>query len=305
MHMVNREAKLLLPVMLGVGFLGFSGIGLVSAYAATGSSGVFWRSDFEDGTLGITDIWFTRQVGHYPDCLRVVKTGPVAHGAYALDVRVHPDDTPSSGDKDGFKSRDELSQGGSIDRAAGAVRTHSRPGDTAFYRVAYYFPADMNPNEHGYNIITQFHGFGAGTRPVVEIAINAKIKPYKLEAQAHGGKNKKPESKSWDLGALPNSPNWVEVIMGVHWVADTTGWVEIWRRDGLAGSWQNTVPRVNTCTLYSDTTPPGAYLKLGYYRGPDGKIGKARNPWPQISHLIIDNIMAGDSLESVRKEEPK
>jgi hypothetical protein len=263
--------------------------------------GVFWRSDFEDGTLGIPNVWFAKNVGGHADCLQVVKTGPIAHGSYALDIHVHPDDCPCKSDKEQLKSRDELGQGGT---AKSIARTHSGPGQTTFYRMAYYFPADLNPNEHGYNIITQFHDCsGKGKPPCLAISINAKSKPLKLEIAAKTGESKHPEP--WEIGNVPDAPTWVEIILGVHWATDKSGWVEVWRREGLSGTWDNVRPRTSTATLYSGEAIPGAYMKMGYYRGPDGKVGQATGPWPRVSHLIIDNVMAGDSLEAVRNEEPK
>jgi hypothetical protein len=269
------------------------------------ATGVFWKSDFEDGTLGIPRVWFGGHGGDHPDCLRVVKGGPVAHGLYALDIHVHPDDTTVRSDKAEFKNRDELNQGATNDLLSSFARTGSRLGQTTFYRVAYYFPEDLNPNRNGFNIITQFHPAGGGPPPCLEIDINAKKQPYELEVKPRGGQSRHADLLVLSAGEIPKQPAWVELIFGVHWAVDKTGWVEVWRRDGLSGSWNNVVPRTAAGTLYGDAKPAGAYMKLGYYRGPDGKIGKAKTPWPQISHLIIDNVMAGDSLEAVRNEDPK
>jgi hypothetical protein len=264
---------------------------------------IFWRSDFEDGTIGTPTIWSTCQRGKHDDSLRVVDSGPIANGKHALDIHVYPDDTPSAGDKEGHKSRDELSQGGNNELAKDVAKTHSGPGQTAFYRIAYYFPSDLNPNEHGYNIIGQFHAVGGKARPCIDMSIECREKPAKLEISAKGGKEANPELKKFELGGIPSNA-WVEVIIGIHW-STTDGWIEIWRREGLKGDWNNIVARTNTPTLYEDKEIPGAYMKLGYYRGPDGQIGKAKGPWKEVSHLIIDNVMAGDTLDDVRNENPK
>jgi hypothetical protein len=281
--------------------------GEADAPAESGPSGddggaVFWRSDFEDGTLGVPDVWYTNPKGTHPDCMVVTATGPAAHGSHALDVHVHPDDTPAPDDLQLHKSRDELSQGGSGDVTDGFKRIHGLPGQTTYYRVAYYFPDDLNPNQHGFNIITQFHGAGGGTSPVVDLSIDATNAPYTLRVATHGGAKASPTTRQFPIGDLPASAGWVEIVYGVGWAADATGSIEAWRRDGLSGAWNQVVPRTATPTLYFDDPPVGAILKIGWYRGPDGPLGSATGPWPEVSHLVFDDVMAGDSLTAVQMQ---
>lgn len=258
------------------------------------SAEVFWRCDFDDPTF---KDWHTVQKGTHPDNLHVVDTGPLANGKHALDIHVYPDDYSFPPDQKVFNNRDELSLS-----KDGIPKIHSGLGQTTYYRVAYYIPGDLNANQHGHNTITQFHAVDSNAAPTVDIQIEARENPVQFEFSARGGDERHPKTQKFQLGQIPTN-DWVELIFGIHW-DPADGWVEVWRRDGLKGDWNNVLPRKNVPTLYQGKEVQGAFLKMGYYRGPDGKIGQATAPWNQVSHLIIGYIMAGDTLDDVRNATP-
>jgi hypothetical protein len=274
------------------GLLGIVGLAML-VIASRASADVFWRCDFDDPDF---KDWHNVQKGTHPDNLHMVSTGPLANGKHALDIHVYPDDYSFPPDQKVFNNRDELSMS-----AAGIPTTHSGLNQTAYYRIGYYFPDDLNANQHGHNTITQFHAVDSTAAPPLDLDIEEREGPIHLELLAKGGPERA-GAKKFNVGGVPTNA-WVEIILGVHWSA-TDGWIEAWRRDGLQGDWNNIVPRANVGTLYETNAEKGAFLKMGYYRGPDGKIGKATGPWNQTSHLIIGYILAGDTLDDARNANP-
>jgi hypothetical protein len=275
--------------------------------AAAADRGVQFVGDFETGDVS---QWESLEGARSPDSLRVLP-GIGSAGRYGADIRVHPTDQAYGGDVRSGRTRVELtrrSYGPGSNPADWFERSRCNPGQTSWYRAQFLLPLDLNPNPTSFNILMQWHAANGALAP--PLALRLKVlgrRDLQLELKVVGGRSSAPHRVTWPLELLPRTLGvWRDVIVGVHWATDASGWVEAWRRDGLSGPFERVVdgsvraPRGGggVPTLYSDVSPVGCYLKVGFYRGPERVDGVPR-AFHLTSHVIEDGFAIGGSLDAV------
>jgi hypothetical protein len=265
--------------------------------------GITFRGGFESGGLG---AWPSIDGGHAPDSASIEST-TVSEGLYALDIHVHPTDQAYAGEVADGRSRTEVTlrtYGPAANPQQWIDRSGCNSGQTSWYRAQYFLPADLNPNPNSFNTLTQWHAPTGSLPEMVAVKVDGSSVPYHLQVRTDGGLAR--TRYVWDLGALPTGLNvWRDVIVGVHWEPDTSGWIEVWVRSGLHGPFTRVVDGTvdaplggrGVPTLYPDVLPVGCYLKLGYYRGPLSQAGSA--PFPRVGHVIEDGMAIGQTFGAI------
>jgi hypothetical protein len=256
---------------------------------STTTGAVSFRGDWETAITG-PGTWKNRQTVR-PDSIERV-TDIVRQGAYAARFEVRPGDDPihSSGE------RAEVL--GMVDPDGKPLRESAASG-TQFYafsvRLAPDWQAPAATNHNDWAIVFQLHGpddLKASPSIAVSVQDQLGISLYggDLDARDRSIRSHNPLSDS-----SLNPGHWIDLVLKVHYAADFTGTVDVWRRDEGGAEFAKVLELRNVPTLQyrssqGDVKPH--YWKHGLYRSKQTTITNV---------LWLDGLTRGDSFEAVVK----
>jgi polysaccharide lyase-like protein len=193
-----------------------------------------WVGDFETGDLS----QWTGVQRAAADRVQIV-TDPVRDGRYAARFEVRPGDYPA---------------GPTGERAEVFVGTLDQAGTEWYYAWSTLFPSDFVSGDGWKHIFVQWHGPSSSGSAV-------SFQVWKGRLVVRVGSPYTPEEwAQYDLGPLVRGA-WQDFVFHARWAADSSAFVEVWRNGMLV------VPR----RYHLNMAPNAAnYLKVGYYRDPNG-----------------------------------
>lgn len=215
---------------------------------------VLWRTEYDGNQdpANVVPPWQAEQEpsdrsGVVQNRIAVVRGSAVPGGegrpSAVMRVELRPGDVQGSD-----ANRAEVYARHAVPGSTAAADWPDPVGSTRWYGFSVYVPSDFAESSYWADV-TQWKGYSGGSPPeAIEIAGSRFALGSSVASRA-------------DLGPLDKG-SWTRFVVGIHFAADRTGWIEIWRDGTLV------LPRTNRPTMgtRSDGTPDPTYLKQGLYR---------------------------------------
>lgn len=246
---------------------------------------ISFRGDWERGITGPGN-WTTAQLVE-PDRLQRV-TSPVRQGQYAARVEVRPGDRwrTTSG---------ERAEVANMSREDGSLSPENAASGTQFYGFSVRLepnwqtprgagdpggPATCPGRSRAWGIILQLHGPDqlpggpAGTfstSPAFAFNVTDPRAPDAFSVSTNAGELD-PNDPFKNQTTYPlsesqlNRDQWVDFILEIHWAADTSGRINVWRRDEGDANFAQVLSVNNIATLQYVGSVEDHYWKHGFYR---------------------------------------
>ncbi len=210
-----------------------------------------------------------------PTKLQKDSTTPTWHGRGAARVEVDHGDDPLNLGED--TERAEVLE---MQDAAMMPIPENDASGLQYYGLSYLFPSDwagtqIPGDSNSWSIVFQLHGPDSlGASPAIAISAAKQsaggIETYRLDTNGGDVSAQSCCGPSFDFsdGAIALG-KWTDFVIGDQFAKDSTGSIDVWRRDQGQVKFSHVVGAKNVATLqYAGSSPVGDhYWKQGLYRG--------------------------------------
>lgn len=259
---------------------------LTASSPPAATSSPYFVADYQNGTFG--SPWASLFSYSSPGFVDLTQAGPRAG---TTDGRVKVASPPGSSEPAArFEIRDS-DPGWPVDpsvqkseASSTAQETFNKSGvsvgDERWFSTRLYLPYNATEKfewaHGGSNTFTALWGMHPGGSGFGALGLrwNGASTPQWATMYVYGGQNQSLSNfesiKLWQLTdasgnrVMQNHNRWIDLVWGVRFAPDSTGWLEIWV-DGV-----NVYPRKNRPTMWAGDT--GQYSKLGLYKSKDASF---------------------------------